>query len=414
MLKNSLFFVYFLFFCSATQQILAQAGNSPYSRFGLGESADNGNIYNIGMGGIGIATPSQAYANVVNPALLIRNKLTCFDAGFWAENKNLITNKELQSTQSGNLAYINFAFPVARKWTLGLGLNPYTTVNYTNRESELKAGTSSYVVYTYKGTGGINQAYVATGVEVLKDFYLGLRVNYNFGVIKEQSQSLVDDALSAYKVQLLQRNNVGDFSFRLGANYRKNIAKDKFINVGAIYDLAANISTSNFTARQWLTPSDGVLYTDTLTNNNTSTKIPAKYGIGLSFEKPFHYLIGFDFSTQDWRNIALDGANTYKVSFGGEWTPNSNSIDNYLKRISLRAGINYAQIPTTLLGIQLDERSISVGFSAPMMRGISSLNMAFVLGQRGTLEKNLIQENFFRVNLGLTVNDQWFVRRRIN
>jgi hypothetical protein len=37
-----------------------------------------------------------------------------------------------------------------------------------------------------------------------------------------------------------------------------------------------------------------------------------------------------------------------------------------------------------------------------------------VLGQRGTEAKQLIQENFFRLNLGLTINDQWFVRRKIN
>jgi hypothetical protein len=414
MLKNSFLFVLMLFFCFATQQVLAQAGNSPYSRFGLGENADRGGIYNMGMGGIGIASASQAYANVLNPALLVRNKLTCFEAGFWAETKNLVTNTELQATQSGNLGYLAISFPVARKVTLAFGLTPYTSINYTNKETELKAGTPSYVVYTYRGTGGINQGYVATGVEPIKDLYLGLRVNYNFGVIKEQTQSYVDDGQSSYKLQLLQRNNVGDFSFRLGANYRKNVAKEKFINVGATYDMAANISTNNFAAYQWLTPSDGVLYTDTISNAGSLSKIPAKYGVGISFEKPFHYLVGFDFSTQNWQNLTLNGANTFQVAFGGEWTPNPNSIDNYFKRISFRAGINYAQLPTVIKGTQLDEKSVSIGFSAPVMRGISSLNMAFVLGQRGTLENNLIQENFFRVNLGLTVNDQWFVRRRIN
>ncbi len=414
MLKNCFLFVIFLLSCLVSQKLLAQAGNSPYSRYGLGEAADKGNIYNIGMGGIGISSSSQAYASIINPALLARNKLTCFDAGFWVEAKNITTNKDLQATQSGNLGYLNFAFPVARKWTLGLGLNPYTTVNYTNKEAELLPNTPSYVTKTYKGSGGINQAYLSSGYEVFKEFYLGIRANYNFGVIKSQSQTFVDDGLSAYKVQFLQRDNVGDFSFRFGAAYRKNLGKDKYLNLGATYDVETNISSNSFQARQWLTPADGILYTDTIANSSSNTRIPKKYGVGISFEKPFHYLIGFDYSMQDWTSTNNSGSNTYKISFGGEWTPNFNSIDSYLERISFRAGVNYEQIPTIIRSIQLDERSASFGFSAPMMRGISSLNMAFVFGQRGTLESNLIQENFFRVHLGLTVNDQWFVRRKIN
>jgi hypothetical protein len=418
MLKKSFFYITITFLGLSlfytSHKSFAQAGNSPYSRFGLGEAADKGNIYNIGMGGLGIGAASQAYANVINPALLARNRFTCFDAGFWAEAKNLITEKELQATQSGNIGYLNFAFPITRKWTLGMGLNPYTIVNYTNKQEKLLAGTPSYITETYKGSGGINQAYVSSGFEVLKEFYLGLRVNYNFGVIKDQAQTFVDDGLSVYKVQLQERDNLGDFSFRFGAAYRYQVNKEHFLNIGATYDLAANISTNTFRAAQYLTPADAILYTDTLSNNSSRTNMPAKQGIGISFEKPFHYLIGFDFSTQDWAGATPNGVNTYKMSFGGEWTPNPNAIDNYFKRITWRTGVNYFQIPTIQNGITLDEKSVSIGFSAPVMRGLSSLNMAFVLGQRGTIEKGLIQENFFRINLGLTVNDQWFVRRKIN
>jgi hypothetical protein len=415
MLKKYSLFVLLLLFCLSSQKIFAQAGNSPYSRYGLGEAADNGNIYNMGMGGIGISSSSQAYANVLNPALLARNKLTCFEAGFWVESKTLNTRGQSQATQSGNLGYLNLILPVAQKWTLGIGLNPYTIVNYTNKETELLPNTPSYVLKTYKGSGGINQVHISAGYEPLKNFYIGLRTNYNFGVIKSQSQTFIDDGSSVYKVQFLERDNVGDVSFRFGASYRKKVGtKDKYISVGAVYDAAANISSNSFVARQWLSTADGILYTDTLSNAASNTTIPKRYGVGISFEKPFHYLIGFDYSTQDWTSASQNGSNTYKVSFGGEWTPNYNAIDNYFKRIAIRAGVSYAQIPTIIRGIQLDERSVSLGFSAPVMRGISSLNMAFSFGQRGTLEGNLIQEEFFRVNLGLTVNDQWFVRRKIN
>ncbi len=407
--------------CCVTLPSIAQNGNSPYSRFVLGELTDRGGLYNIGMGGIGIASSSQAYANIVNPALMARNKLTFFEAAFWAESKNLITNTDLQATQTGNLGGLTFGFPIARKVTIGGGLTPYSIVNYNNRSEELLPNSPAFIEYTYIGSGGMNQAYLSAGWNLVKDLYVGARVNYNFGFLKNQSQSFVNDGLSSYKTQLLDQTNINDFSFKLGSVYRMPVGKDKSLNFGVTYDVGATLSTRNFQARQRLSRFDVLISTDTLSRPQDrigTLYVPPKYGFGLSFERPFHYLIGIDFTTQDWRDYkgvrAVSLANTFQISAGGEWTPNTNSIDNYLARITYRAGINYSQLPSLVSGIQLDEKSVSLGFSMPFMRGISSANIALILGQRGTTEKNLVQENFFRFNLGLTINDQWFVRRKIN
>jgi hypothetical protein len=183
--------------------------------------------------------------------------------------------------------------------------------------------------------------------------------------------------------------------------------------------LGTDLNTKTFQAHQRLSRFDVLISTDTTSKETASSMyLPPKYGFGLSFERPFHYLVGLDVSLQDWRQFTgfktVGLANTYKIALGGEWTPNTNSIDNYLARITYRVGINYNQMPLLLRDTQLDEKSVSLGVSMPFMRGISSLNLALVLGQRGTEAKQLIQENFFRLNLGLTINDQWFVRRKIN
>ena len=61
---------------------------------------------------------------------------------------------------------------------------------------------------------------------------------------------------------------------------------------------------------------------------------------------------------------------------------------------------------------------MSIGFEIPfMMNTVSNVNVAFELGKRGnasTLNRGLVLERFFRVNVGITLfggdYDYWFVK----
>ncbi|WP_313791273.1 hypothetical protein [Lacinutrix neustonica] len=44
----------------------------------------------------------------------------------------------------------------------------------------------------------------------------------------------------------------------------------------------------------------------------------------------------------------------------------------------------------------------------------SNANIGFEIGQRGTTNANLIQENFIKVQLSLSLNDRWFDKRKYN
>jgi hypothetical protein len=39
------------------------------------------------------------------------------------------------------------------------------------------------------------------------------------------------------------------------------------------------------------------------------------------------------------------------------------------------------------------------------------INTAFEFGQRGN-NSNVIRENFFKISLGLTLSDVWFIKRK--
>jgi hypothetical protein len=415
--------ILFSFLCLIISHLtFAQIGNSPYSRIGVGDLSDQNMIYNMGMGGVGASNSTPLYMNNVNPALLGRHKLTSFDAGVFAEYKILNSQNTEQRTQIGNINYLSFAFPINKRWTTGIGFMPYSNVNYTSTFDSLLSGTSTFVKYTYRGSGGITQLYWSNGVQVLKELYLGLRINYNFGAIRNQSQSELNDGQNIYIVELLDRANVGDFSFKPAAAYRLKIGKETHLNFGVVYDMKAGLNITQFKATQRRNISDVILYADTSINQKIKNAIviPSALKIGVGIDKYLNYNVSTDITLQDWSqyrgfiNTNANLTNSFRWNIGAEWIPNIDAIEGYFNRVAYRAGFNYAKTPIIINGKQLEDMSASFGLSLPMSKGVSSLNLAFIAGQRGTTDANLVKERYFRVNLGMTVNDQWFLRRKIN
>jgi hypothetical protein len=401
----------------------AQTGNSPYSRFGLGEIAPPGSVYSLGMGGLGIAVSSPIYINSINPALLARNKVVSFEAAFSGETK-LVSNDQISRRHSGgNLGYLAFAFPITKKWTIGTGLRPLTTVNYTLVREQRLPNSPSFVEYTFRGTGSVSQAYLSSGVEVYKGLYLGAEAAFNFGVIRTESKSRVLDNNQSYTVGLLDRINFSDLTYKLGALYRFKLNKEMSLNLGVTQTFGSNVGVTQFRALQRLRANDEVASADTLLpSTRNQVRLPQSTGFGLSLERAFHYTIGVEYTSEKWSEYRGLGTtednsldNTYKLAVGGEWIPNIQSVNNYFARVAYRAGGYYQQQPIILNGRRIEEFGINFGLSLPVNRSFSSLNLAFSYGRRGTRESGLIQENFFRLNVGLTVNDPlWFQKRKIN
>jgi len=160
---------------------------------------------------------------------------------------------------------------------------------------------------------------------------------------------------------------------------------------------------------------------DTITNNESGyITMPSEVSFGISIEKQYTYVIGIDISKQSWsdyRDFDGDGGldNTYSYRLGAEWVPDITSVSSYFKRVAYRAGVSYQQLPFTVDGEQVEKLTASVGFSLPVNRGFSSLNFAFIYGtaQAGNSSQD-VSEEFIQFKVGLTVNDRWFVRRRIN
>ncbi|RVU23544.1 hypothetical protein EOJ36_10725 [Sandaracinomonas limnophila] len=398
--------------------------NSPYSYIGLGEVDQNVAPSQVGMGGIGVATSNGIYINTQNPALLARNRYTVFEAGANVERKTMQDLRQSQRLFGGNYKYLALLLPVSSRWTMSFSLSPYSTIQYETKSfRRLNVLGLDSLIYNYSGQGNISKLGISNGVRIGKGVYLGLETNVLFGnVIRSVGTQNMSDG-QYYKVQLEKRMDYAGLTFKGGAAYQTKVGKDLFLTLGTTLDLT---SQSNATEISRFVIYDlgglNVINADTVGKSTPFTQhLPVTTKFGVSLEKAANWTIGIDYSMTDWSKIDNFLGNsatlpkTYKVAVGAELTPDFEAVSNYFKRISYRAGFNYATTPYSILnsGKFATEMNLTLGIGFPL-RNLSYFNLSYQLGKRGDITNQGLEEQFHRLTIGLTLSDLWFVKQRIN
>ncbi|UOQ98078.1 hypothetical protein MUN81_00970 [Hymenobacter sp. 5317J-9] len=414
-------------------------GNSPYSRIGLGEfNANTGGVRQMGMGGVGLAAPNAVNVNELNPALLYYTSRTTFEAGFNGQYKTVKNATASNRSGSGTLGYLSMAVPLSSRWAAAVGLKPLSAVDYESNILQAvvntPTGQPAQSLKQYRGEGGISEAYLGQGFRVAKGLTLGFTASYVFGVIDETTATTVstaDNSVSSVKVVERQHTRYSDFAFRAGGHYRKSIAKDLSVNVAGVYSFAHNLKGQQ-TNTQERENADGTLtgVPTTISDGRGSAFVPALAQVGVSFDNEKNWSLNLDAAQQQWSKFSnFNGtgpalSNTLRVGLGGEITPDPGSVEHYFQRVSYRAGISLGQMPYQVSGKTLYDRSVSWGFGFPLPTASAlestTISLGFTYGVRGntdvlnaSLGTSNVQENYIRGQLGITLNNRWFIKRRL-
>ena len=97
-----------------------------------------------------------------------------------------------------------------------------------------------------------------------------------------------------------------------------------------------------------------------------------------------------------------------------EWTPRVMSR-KFFERVTYRLGVGYAT-PYYYIHDQDGPKEIgaSVGFGIPIINGYNNRSVLNISGQWVKRSAdNLITENTFRINIGLTFNERWFAKWKV-
>jgi hypothetical protein len=415
------------------QAALAQnLGNSPYSKLGIGDVSDHtGNVRNIGMGGIGISTPNSFTVNFLNPALLIYNSRVTFEMAASGQYKSVANASKSQTSGTAGLGYLALALPIGKSWRSAVGLRPFSSVNYGSYTDGTVANQPNTQVRTgTQGEGTISEAFFANGVKVYKGLSLGVSGSYLFGSINRDAYSLIRDSLANPNVERLVINNQTTYNglmFKGGLAYRQALGKKASLNLGAAYGVQNDLNYDSRTSHQRVGLNGGSLDNNPLNDEATGKiTLPSFVQLGLSFDNNKSWVAGAEFFSRKWSGFrsesgAQELSDTYKISVGGEYTPDPASFDSYLKRVSYRAGLSYNKTPITIANTQLTNTALHAGFSFPIGStprppeyNQSALNIGVALGKNGTTDNGLIRENYVQFNIGISLNSSWFIKPRID
>jgi hypothetical protein len=224
---------------------------------------------------------------------------------------------------------------------------------------------------------------------------------------------------------------LGGFSFNFGLALAKNISKNLELMATATYTPQTNLNSNNNSQFATITIDNNdkeyVINSSevdlaALNLDNTSLSLPSKTSFGIGIGRPRKWFAGIDYTflkaselDNDFvsvENASYEDAST--ISIGGFFIPKYDSFSSYFKRVVYRAGVRLEQTGLVVNDESINEFGISFGVGVPVGRLFSNANVAFEIGQRGTTTSNLVQENFFNINISLSLNDRWFEKRKFN
>jgi hypothetical protein len=385
---------------------------SPYTIFGIGDLNYSTAIRTTGMGIQGISLTGN-YINNLNPAALSKIPYTSFSVLF---NYNFLKSSNGVSTVSssnGNAFGINIGIPISQEqgWSLALGFNPYSLINYKIINNSVSLGEN--VKQTYAGRGGISRINIGMSYTLAKSISLGADFNYAFGDIKDLKLVEFTSSSGYTPTRILREYDYTGTYFKGGAI----IELDKLLKLKKLNDFSIGfLYESPLTLASKL---DGIytssISTDTVSIDKGNIKIPARIGFGITKKVGNRYLLSSDFIMQDWSGFISDlaiGQTTYQSSMrigaGVEIQPLENSEGTWDK-LAYRFGGFYETSYYTVNGESINRIGVNAGIGVPISK-YNSLDFAISFSTRGNTSNGLIKDDMIKLTAGLNFGELWFVR----
>ena len=419
MIKN-LVKIFLLIF---TNIALSQSGtNSPYSYTGLGEVNFRGNQINRFMGGLEVYNDS-IHANLSNPSSYAKLLLTTYSIGLNYSNNQLSDTNDSKSLISSGLDYIGIAIPT-KKFGFGFGIIPFTSVGY--KLSQIDDSSSSDILNRYEGEGGINKVFFSLGLYLLKNLSFGVTINYDFGKLKYQTSKFLDDVFLG--TVLINESSISGLDIKLAANYDIPVNSKIDLHMMVSYVPQGSLNSNN--KRLLITsplsdPSNiaEIIEIDLAETglDFTEIQLPSSSIVGFGLGKKSKWFAGAQYimtNSSNFKNSFNTLPNvSYKdgsqFSIGGFYIPDYSSITSYWKRVVLRMGFRHEVTGIFKNNFGINETGINFGAGLPLP-GYSNVNIGFEYGSRGTKNSNILNEKFWTVRIGFSLNDRWFIKRKYN
>ena len=407
---------------------------SPYSQYGLGVLSDQSVGFNRGMGGVAYGLRNGKYVNMQNPASYsaVDSLTMIFDAGVTGQMSNYKEGGKSLNTKTGNFDYAVAAFRLFPRVGLALGVVPYSNIGYSYTHSNAigssEAGSTTTATQVYDGKGGFSQFFVGAGWRMTKHLSLGFNVSYFWGNYTK-SISMSTNETSANVETRSYEASISNYKIDFGAQWQQPLGSQDLLTIGATVGLGHKLGADADLQIVNSNSSNSALSSTKITVDNAFS-IPYTFGAGASLSHKSSLTVAADYTLQKWGSLDYPVFNNtngsyalqsgyykdrHKVAAGVDWQPNPLSR-KFLNLVHYRMGVSYAT-PYYKIGTQdgPGELVVSGGFAIPIYNSWNNRSILNISAQWGrSMGCDLIKENIFRINIGLTFNERWFAKWKVD
>lgn len=403
----------------ATLMIHAENGmNSPYTRYGFGQLSTMELGANKGMGGVGIGLHNSNQINLLNPASYAAVDTLTFllDIGMSLHNTNFAEGGVKMNARNTTFDYLAMQFRLMPKLGMTIGMTPFSNIGYNFSNSQtIRDDEDGEVITTnrYHGSGGLRQVTAGLGWAPFKGLAVGANLSYLYGEIyhyiyNQYTGAEVDTYTKQYQA------DITTYKIDFGAQYLTTFGKNKLV-LGATYQLGHTIDDNGYIINATST-SVNASY-DTL--QVTTFNIPTSIGLGLSYTYDDRLTLAADYSMQQYSTanfFGYKGTDYHRASLGFEYIP-ERITRKLFRRARYRAGLHYAT-SHYLIGEHRGptEYGVSIGIGLPIMNGWNAKSIVNISGQAVHVRPNapgMITENYLRLSIGLSFNESWFDKWKV-
>ncbi len=424
---------------------------SPYSRFGFGLVGSLQTPVHAGMGGMESMLYSSFQFNPNNPASASALGQTTFQGSAVTTQLQMSQGDDATATaRFGSSGPLGLAIKKqGGKNTLILGVSPFSSSGFAiSRSTDMD--NIGNVQERYDGHGGLSKAhigwartikgrgYVQAGLSdsVLiqtNTLHLGIQTQYLFGAVSRTSVlDILDPTFLDHRsvIDMRHRSISADlgviYNHLLFAQYNEDQSFEKsasmrfggrFTPQTGLYSDISQVDETTQNLGGINIPLDTALF---VAASNVQGKMPASWnaGLGIIFDHANgrHFGAGIEYSETLWdqvesdfdaalRPLGLTWMRSKIFRFGAEWTlGNAERRHPTWGKANYRVGLSIAQQPYAVESTQLESRSLSAGFSLPLVgsRSLSRLHFGMELGERYTAAGGL-NENYARIHIGFSL-----------
>ena len=401
-------------------------GQGTMNGFGLGHFYENQGITSAGNGLNSLVPGFQSNVSLSNPSTWHHLKYTHLSLSY-SGDENTISDLPLLNRYSG-LSYASWIVPIKSKGSFGLALVPYADQRIT-----LTGTDTSFIAFddtlnllnSFDRSGGIMAFKVGTSYLTRNNLSVGLSVDMLFGSSR-QNESIFFDGSSIIQTSRTRYSGV------LGEVFISFVLQEK-INFFASVKQTLRDLDGIYTEKHLFDDANGNGYHDYGNDfplpDSVSSKDeirlpgihkPEQFSFGIQSKLNKQTSISFELSSikdkgtiSDYLTLPLDDwinrSNDFKLSLVR--FPNDISLD-LVDKISFRTGLMAKSHTLALSNAIVSEVGGSLGFGFKFKAVGNQVDLNYYLGKRKYPDSTFKTEIIQQMQVGVSLGDLWFVKRR--